>query len=575
MSEAKKPSRGDVLAGKYEIEKELGVGMLGTTFLVRSVQSGKHLALKVIHPRLVANVRDRERFKATFDRAREVKHDGLVRLGELGDDRGHLFFTEEYFPSQNLRQLMDEYQSAARPFALVEACQIAVKVAEALAPLHAAGIVHRNLKPENVLVASRNTGPGGKNVVRTVKVTDQGIADVVSPTIFAESYVRRDEAKYLAPELSGFDQDAAPAADVYSIGVMLYELLVGQPPRGTYLSPTQLRGDLPEHIDNVVELAIATTPEDRYPTPADMVADIQRSFSADLDDAPKRPSVKRILAGTAVSVVILGAVGGWFALRDAPDPVLEAAAADDTIRRQVAAQSRTLTEAELNAMVESHPEMLYVPEGPYVKGRLRQEDATGHASQSEVLSKVVPVDGFFIDRFEFPNRLKGKDGQPERATTRMTWQQAADACQALGKRLCSDDEWEKACKGPSNTVYAYGDAYDEVPCGKGVEDARLLGEPQTCVSQYGVWGLSGGVREWTGTLAGAKGNRALVKGGLRANNARGSRCAFAVDESTGYADGTLSFRCCLDASAPAAGAPAAGTPEAGTPAPAEEAAPKP
>ena len=82
-------------------------------------------------------------------------------------------------------------------------------------------------------------------------------------------------------------------------------------------------------------------------------------------------------------------------------------------------------------------------------------------------------------------------------------------------------------------------------CGGGVDAPSVLGDPTTCTSGYGVWGLSGGLREWTATKAG-KGQRRVVKGGLRGNSERGSRCAFAVDEAEGFADSTLSFRCCLD-----------------------------
>ncbi|MEC7946230.1 MAG: SUMF1/EgtB/PvdO family nonheme iron enzyme, partial [Myxococcota bacterium] len=347
------------------------------------------------------------------------------------------------------------------------------------------------------------------------------------------------------------DQVGTGHADVYSVGVMLYELLIGQPPRGTYLSPTQLRGDLPEHIDDVVEVALSESPEDRYPSTRDMINDLQRVFTVEHDEIPQGPNVRNILLAVGGGIALLALLGVYLGAREKPDPMAEAIVQDDQVRKAVAVQNRPPSEAEMNAMSDQHPEMLYIPPGPFVQGRLNQEDVKTTANRSEPLAKIAKSEGFFIDRFEYPNRLKDADGKPVRATTRQTWQQAADACEELGKRLCTEVEWEKACKGPGNHIYAYGDAHDLEMCGKGVDGKYTLGEKDTCVSGYGVFGMSGGPREWTSGIAGSKGNRRVVKGGLRANAERGTRCAFAVDEAAGYADGTLAFRCCLTAEDPA------------------------
>lgn len=550
MSEQQKLTlaRGDEVAGKYLIEQDLGEGLLGRTYLAKHIKSGKHLALKFIRPRLIADNRDRIRLEETFNRVKAMRHSGLVRYGDLGDHNGMTFFSQEYFPGQSLRSLMEEYQRGQRSFTLQEACQIVNKVLEATQYLHSEGVIHRNIKPENILVKTRQTGPGGKIVVFDVRITDAGLAALVNPAIFAESFAAREDAPYLAPELAGFDQDGTPPSDVYSIGVMLYELLVGQTPHGTYLSPTQLRGDLPEHIDNTVEMALGANPEDRYPTAQDMLNDIQRSFSTELQDEGSGTGFRNVFIAIGVAVLLAIALGLYLQVREQPDPLASARAADTMLRAQVQGQLRMPSEAELQMMVSARPDMLYIPPGPFLQGRLNQEQVDVDAAQSEPLASVVTTEGYFIDRYEFPNRTRDKAGSPVKPVAKATYQQAQDACAQFGKRLCTDVEWERACKGPANWIYSYSDQFDPELCG-GVEEAYNVGDRESCVSGYGVAMLSGGLREWTSTVAGAKANRRIVKGGLRGNLARGSRCAFAVDESATYADNTLGFRCCLDVSA--------------------------
>lgn len=111
-------SRGDVIGSRYEVEQELGSGMLGASYLVRNIESGKHLALKVLHPKMLANPRDRARFEEIFLLVKEVRHEALVRLGEVGEHNDLVWFTQQYFQSQSLRELIDEYQAAQRSFTL-------------------------------------------------------------------------------------------------------------------------------------------------------------------------------------------------------------------------------------------------------------------------------------------------------------------------------------------------------------------------------------------------------------------------------------------------------------------------
>jgi len=547
---------GDVIAKKYEILRFLGEGLSAWTYLAKHIASGKELVIRFLRPNLVADQKDRERLRQLFERARGVRHEMLTRYGELGVHGDYIYHTEEYFASESLREIVDAYVAEGKAFSLQEACQLAISVLEAVEVAHNAGIIHRNLKPENVLVHTKRIGPAANaKVIRTVKITGTGLAGVLNPSQEADAFVNREEAPYLAPELTGFDAECGPQADIYSTGVMLYELICGQRPMGTYLSPTQLRDDLPEHVDDIVEIGLAHNPEDRYPSSRDMINDIQRSFSLEMQSGKAQVSFRNILMGLGVAIVVAVGVGAWVLTSDKPDPVADARKQDDMVRRTVQTQNPPPEDALMIAMGKKHPEMLYVPGGTFVAGRYGSE-ATGVATSSEPLRKVIKVPSFFIDRYEFPNKPGAKPA------VRVTLDKAADACGAIGKRLCSADEWEKSCKGPGNTIYAYSDDFNEA-CGAEVSGDYTLGDRKDCASSYGVYDLSSGLREWTSTEDPKNGNRKMVKGGLRSNPVRGTRCAFSVDENSGFSEGSLGFRCCLNTDGTATAAP---TESAGPPA---------
>lgn len=303
---------GDNIAKKYEIVSFLGDGPTASTYVARHITSGKDLVIRFINPSLVGVQKDRERLKQLFERARTLRHDALVRYGELGVHEDRIYLTEEYFPSESLRRVIDDNVTENRVFTLQEACQLAISVLEAAEIAHNAGLVHRNLKPENVLVATKRTGPAASaKIIRTVKITGTGLAPALSPTTAADTFAPREEAPYLAPELTSYDQDCGPQADVYSVGVMLYELLCGQRPIGTYISPTQMRDDLPPHVDDIVEIALAHNPEDRYPTARDMINDIQRSFSLLGLAGTPAVSFRNLAITVAVGAALTGlALGG-------------------------------------------------------------------------------------------------------------------------------------------------------------------------------------------------------------------------------------------------------------------------
>ena len=201
--------------------------------------------------------------------------------------------------------------------------------------------------------------------------------------------------------------------------------------------------------------------------------------------------------------------------------------------------------------------MEFIPGGWYLSGAMPSEKETLSES-SEVTAQQVELPGFYIDRYEY-NNTKG-----QAPVAGVSHARAAELCADQGKRLCTAQEWEKACKGWKNSIYSYGDSFDPEVCGPDINAAYNSGDRTLCRSDYAVYDMSGGFQEWTATPSSEGEGRYLVKGGVRGEWSgdasveqrlrveRGYRCAYTIDRANAAPSGQLSFRCCQ--SPPDAGA---------------------
>ncbi len=563
--------QGDVLAKKYEIDAHLGAGPQGNSYLARSLSSAKKFVIKV----LAGPAAPEASAAALIQRTNDVASEGLVRIVDTGEHLGHRWMAYEYIEGDSLRRLLDEYAGQRKAFTLQEAAQIIVKVLEAMDAAHQKGLLHRHLKPSNVIIQSRAVGPGQGKVVRTVRITGLGYSELVHPGVLQEAAAEHPYGGYMAPELSSPSSGGTRQADVYSAGVMFYELLCGQTPMGTYLSPTQIRDDLPKHVDDIVDLALASNSEDRYPTARDMINDVQRSFQD--EDKPVAGISKRTLTfviGGTLALVAAAAV-----VLMVTDPDAGNRRKDDQLRAEVARENPNPPADFIQKKLVGHEDMVYVPKGTYIPGRMNTEDGRT-ASAKEPLAQKQAIDGFYIDRFEWDNQKGGH------ALVNVPYDKAGELCASKGKRLCTADEWERACKGPENRIYSYGNTFVPETCGADVStdadrDERsdtTSGAAEACVSGFGVYDLSGGAREWTSTIGMSNERFRILKGGKAGEAIKGSRCAFVEERSMALSDRQIGFRCCQSDGAaealPAGGGTAAGDPGAvGAAANAGEAAP--
>lgn len=200
--------------GPYRIERLLGRGGFSDTFLARHEDSGQEVALKVPHLHRVDDAEFLARFYQEAQLGARLAHPNLVRILDPGQRTGRPYLAMEYLPGRGL----DEQLSQGGQLPLAEAVNIARSVAEAMAYAHTHGVVHRDLKPGNIMLTE--AGP---------KVMDLGIARIMDAATVTSTYAFLGTPLYAAPEAQ-LKTHVGPAADRYSLGVILFQMLVGTPP---------------------------------------------------------------------------------------------------------------------------------------------------------------------------------------------------------------------------------------------------------------------------------------------------------------------------------------------------------
>lgn len=189
------------------------------------------------------------------------------------------------------------------------------------------------------------------------------------------------------------------------------------------------------------------------------------------------------------------------------------------------------------------PGMAWIPAGTLKAGT--QPGRVPRIAEEELPGTEIALQGFYIDLLPYPNEPGAI------ATSNVTRDEAAQLCDQKGKRLCTELEWERACKGDANTVYEYGDDYKASTCGTGVtaEEAakRPTGDKPACKSGFGVQGMHGGAWEWTSSKWGRGSNKdelGVLRGGNAVAGEIAGRCANALARPTKQKSPTMSFRCC-------------------------------
>jgi formylglycine-generating enzyme required for sulfatase activity/predicted Ser/Thr protein kinase len=254
---------GDIIAGRYLVERILGQGGMGVVYLVRDqVLRGNRIALKMVHPGLVEHPQALQRFEEEVLTSQRLTHTNIVRVHDIKRADALRFFTMEYLDGQSLRQWMGVRKAQQPPFCVAEACAVVCQTLDALAYAHQ-HTVHRDIKPENIMVL-------GDFPKVAVKLLDFGIARTMSNPRFTQASQMLGTAYYMAPEQLQRSGAIDHRADLYAVGMVLYEMLTGKMAVGRFHLPGEIIDGIPAELDAFVDRALAPEPEQRFQDAAAM-----------------------------------------------------------------------------------------------------------------------------------------------------------------------------------------------------------------------------------------------------------------------------------------------------------------
>src|SRR4051794_1821797 len=336
-------SIGSILSNRYEILALLGQGGMGAVYKAQDLELDRIVALKAIRSEFSSDAKSLQRFKQEMILARQITHRNVVRIFDLGTHEGLKYITMEYLEGQDLAGLLEK-----RKVTPEESARIVRQVCHALEAAHAEHVTHRDLKPQNIMLDSAGR----------VRVMDFGLARSVELTGITRTGAVLGTPAYMSPEqVQGVTADSR--SDLYSLGLIFYELLTGDVPfradtvwatllnrtQGPPPAPQSRVPEIPQALNDITLKCLQVDPGARYQSAGEMAADLDAwlgaGAAASVVIAPSRPLVpeapappppppartgapgrrKRVLATTAAAALVAAGLWGWgLAFPPAPRP---------------------------------------------------------------------------------------------------------------------------------------------------------------------------------------------------------------------------------------------------------------
>ena len=271
--------------GQYQITEHLGKGGMAEVYKAYQPNLDRYVALKVLHPIVATDEQFLARFRTEARSVATLRHQHIVQIFDFGNEGKTYYMVMEFVDGQTLKQKLNKMRDENKVMSLEEASKLLTQVAQALDYAHERGLIHRDVKPANILLTS-----GGDAIL-----SDFGIARMVESTRQTMTGVV-GTPEYMSPE-QGQGKELDARSDIYALGVVLYEMLTGKMPyqadtplavifqhvRDPLPLPSLINADIPEPVERVILKALAKSPENRYSSAGEMAAAMERALNPDAE----------------------------------------------------------------------------------------------------------------------------------------------------------------------------------------------------------------------------------------------------------------------------------------------------
>jgi formylglycine-generating enzyme required for sulfatase activity/tRNA A-37 threonylcarbamoyl transferase component Bud32 len=516
MAQTQRNQVGHTLGGRYRIEGGIAQGGMSTVYKAVDPNLQRTVAVKLIHPHLSQDPEFVRRFEKEATAVAQLRHPNIIQVYDFDHEGDVYYMVLEFVPGETLQTWLKRLNSAHQRLPLKDTIRIMATICDAVAYAHQHGTIHRDLKPANVIL-----NPQGQPILM-----DFGVAKMLGETYHTATGTVLGTALYMSPEQAR-GEPLDERTDIYSLGVMLFEMITGQPPFEADSAVVvlmkhvnepvpdicQLNGDAPDELVAVVEKALAKDPAYRYQTASDMAAAL-RAIGFRTQAASRVPQPVPVASTSASTSSVAGPAqparkGSWLPWLVSAVTLMLLILALGLVLLFVAWRfARPLVLANTLSLPAAEG-MVRINGGVYLVGL----DAP---DEQHAVPQQIKLNEFWIDQYEVVNTQYAQflaetghqppmswtggnipSGEEAHPVQGVTWDLATAYCNWAKKRLPTEAEWEVAARGPQGLLYPWGD--DEHTIELPHDGTYTVGSIPANRSPFGAFDMAGNVWEWVGS----------------------------------------------------------------------------